>query len=484
MATKVVMEALSPTMEEGRLVAWCKREGDTVSAGETLAEVETDKAVMELVARSDGVLRKQVLPEGATVPVGALVGVIGAVDEDISALAGSAAGPGPAAVAAQAVAPAGAVELAAPGVGAGQTARTAHGASPEDRSSAAPVPGQMPAPAPATTAPVGRVFASPLARRLAAERSLDLRALAGSGPGGRIVRRDVEAAGAQAVALGAEAPERLLAATPGAVRAVRPAEPPGVATAAGAPGAIRAGAWTASPAAAPVPLAPPGGYRDVPLTQIRKTIAKRLAQSLGPIPHFFLTVEIDMERAADARAHLKSLGDAYAVSFNDLVVKACALALRRHPAVNAAFLDDRVRYFGDVHIGMAVAVEDGLITPVVRHADRKGLAEIAAESKALAERARARRLTPEEYTGSTFSVSNLGMYDIDEFTAVINPPEAAILAVGRVTEKPVVVDGAVIPRRMMRVTLSCDHRVVDGATGAKFLQTLKLMLENPLAMLL
>jgi len=487
MATKVVMEALSPTMEEGRLVAWRKKEGDAVSAGDTLAEVETDKAVMELVARSDGVLRKQMLPEGATVPVGALVGVIGAAAEDISALVGG---------------PSGGADVAAPGVGAGRTARTAPGASPEDRSSAAPTPVPIGETTPASA--TGRVFASPLARRMAAERSLDLRALAGSGPGGRIVRRDVEAAGAQAVALGAEAPERLLAATPGAVRAVRPAEPPGAATAAGAPGAIRAGAWTASPAGAPVPgaaittgarapqpalpasaqLAPPGGYRDVPLTQIRKTIAKRLGQSLGPIPHFYLTSEIEMERAAEMREQLKAHGEAYAVSFNDIVVKAVALALRQHPAVNAAFLDDRIRYFGDIHVGVAVAVEDGLITPVIRTADRKGLAEIAAESKALAAKARARRLTPEEYTGSTFSVSNLGMYDIDEFTAVINPPEAAILAVGRVTEKPAVVDGAVVPRRMMRVTLSCDHRVVDGATGAKFLQTLKLMLENPLAMLL
>jgi len=470
MATKVVMEALSPTMEEGRLVAWRKNEGDAVSAGDTLAEVETDKAVMELVARGDGVLRKQMLPEGATVPVGTLVGVIGAADEDISALVGGPSGAAAAAGSASVVAtPGGAANRAAaavatPGIAIGRTARTAPDGDAEGRSAAAQTSSQPPM----APAHVGRIFASPLARRLAAEGGVDLRAVGGTGPSGRVVKRDVEAA--QLAMAGAQAGELPLQASAGAVRAVRPREPAGVASPAGAP--------------APVQLAPPGGYRDIPLTQIRKTIAKRLVQSLGPIPHFFLTTEIDMERAADARAHLKSLGDAYAVSFNDLVVKACALALRRHPAVNAAFLDDRVRYHGDVHIGMAVAVEDGLITPVVRHADRKGLAEIAAESKALAEKARARRLTPEEYTGSTFSVSNLGMYDIDEFTAVINPPEAAILAVGRVAEKPVVVNGAVVPRRMMRVTLSCDHRVVDGATGAKFLRTLKLMLENPLAMLL
>ena len=451
MATKIVMEALSPTMEEGRLVAWRKQEGDAVHAGDTLAEVETDKAVMELVARSDGVLRRIVLGEGTTVPVGALVGVIGAADEDISAIAGPPAG---AASATSPTAPGGgtraapAVEIAAPGVGTGRAeGTTAAGATP------------------------GRVFASPLARRMATERGLDLRRVAGTGPGGRVVKRDVEAAGA-----GAKAGEPLPQASAGAVRAeraVRPGEPP--------ESAIRAGAPTASAAA---PMAPPGGYTDVPLTQIRKTIAKRLVQSLGPVPHFFLTRELDMERAAEARSHLKALGEQYAVSFNDLVVKAAALALRRHPAVNASFLDDRIRFHGDVHVGMAVAVEDGLITPVIRHADRKGLAEIAAESRALAEKARARRLLPEDYTGATFSVSNLGMLDIDAFTAVINPPEAAILAVGRVAERPAVVDGAVTVRRLMSVTLSCDHRVVDGATGARFLQTLALLLENPLAMLL
>ena len=428
MATKVVMEALSPTMEEGRLVAWKKQEGDVVKAGETLAEVETDKAVMELAARVDGVLRKRMLPEGATVPVGALVAVIGGADEDVTALTGQAHG---------------------------RTDAQAHGAAsaptvsavPAAPSATAPI-GAPPAPAPVPAAPAagaGRVFASPLARRLAAERGVDLRALVGSGPGGRVVKRDLDAAPAV------------------------PAAP------------ARVAASAAMPA---LPAAPAGGFTDVPLTQIRKTIAKRLAQSLGPVPHFFLTSEIDMERAAEARAHLKTLGDAFTVSYNDLVIKAAALALRKHPAVNASFLGDSIRLHGDVHVGVAVAVEDGLITPVIRHADRKGLAEIAAEAKALADKARARRLAPEDYTGATFSVSNLGMYDIDEFTAVINPPEAAILAVGRVVEKPAVVDGAVVPRKLMRVTLSCDHRVVDGATGAVFLRTLKLMLENPLAMLL
>jgi pyruvate dehydrogenase E2 component (dihydrolipoamide acetyltransferase) len=238
-----------------------------------------------------------------------------------------------------------------------------------------------------------------------------------------------------------------------------------------------------SPGIAPTHAGTP--YEDVPLTQIRKTIAKRLATSLGPIPHFFLTAEVDMERAADARAALnQQLGDQGKVSFNDIILKATGLALARHRACNAWYQDGHIRYWNDVHLGMAVAVEDGLITPVLRHTDRRSLAQISTEARALAEKARQRRLTPEEYSGSTFSVSNLGMFDIDQFTAVINPPEAGILAVGRIVAKPVAVEGAVVVRRRLRLTMSCDHRVIDGATGAAFLQTLTQMLENPLAMLL
>jgi pyruvate dehydrogenase E2 component (dihydrolipoamide acetyltransferase) len=229
----------------------------------------------------------------------------------------------------------------------------------------------------------------------------------------------------------------------------------------------------------PAPL-PAEGFTDLPLTQIRKTIAKRLAQSIGPIPTFYLTTEVDMERTAELRAELPEEGRP---SFNDVVIKAAAMALRQHPLVNAWWQDDRIRQWHDVHVSMAVAIDDGLITPVIRHADRKSLREIAAEARDLAGRARERRLAPEEYTGGTFSVSNLGMLDIDEFTAVINPPEAAILAVGRIAPKPVVHDGLVAVRRRLRLTLSCDHRIVDGATGAQFLKTLKQMLENPLAMI-
>jgi pyruvate dehydrogenase E2 component (dihydrolipoamide acetyltransferase) len=279
---------------------------------------------------------------------------------------------------------------------------------------------------------------------MAQDAGVDLKLVQGSGPGGRVVKRDLE--GVQA-----------------AVPTAAPAVP-----------------RTAD--RAPRTDAP---YDDVPLTQIRETIAKRLAASIGPIPHFFLTTEVDMERAAEARDALnKQLGDQGKVSFNDIVIKAVALALTKHRACNAWFQDDHIRYWNEVHLGMAVAVDDGLITPVIRDADRKSLAEIGAEAKDLGQKARNRRLKPDEYTGSTFSVSNLGMFDIDQFTAVINPPEAGIIAVGSIVAKPVAEGSQVVVRRRLRLTMSCDHRVIDGATGAQFLKTLKQMLENPLAMLL
>ncbi len=412
MATKVFMEALSPTMEEGRLVKWHKREGDAVKAGETLAEVETDKAVMELVARADGVLRQVAVTEGQTVPVGNVVAFIAAPGEAVAAAPASSATPAP---------------------------------------TPASVSGERGAvPSVATPADATRVKASPLARRIAKEAGVDLKLLTGTGPGGRVTKRDLEA--------------RTVAAQPAPQREVPLPAPRSPAVTRAVEGA---------------------SYQDVPLTQIRKTIAKRLATSLGPIPHFFLTTEVDMERAAEARDALnRQLGDRGKVSFNDVIVKATALALTKHRACNAWFQDDHIRYWNEVHIGVAVAVEDGLITPVIRNADLKPLLEIGREARELAEKARSRRLQPSEYTGSTFSVSNLGMFEIDQFTAVINPPEAGIIAVGTITPKPVVWDGQVVPRRRMRITMSCDHRVIDGATGAAFLRTLKEMLENPLAMLL
>ena len=383
MATKVVMEALSPTMEEGRLVEWKKQTGDVVKVGEVLAEVETDKAVMELVARAGGTLLQQVVAAGTTGPVSQLLGWIGQPDEALDA---------------------------------GTAAPVAATSAPAQAAAAAAVP----PPAPAAS---GRVKASPLARKLAADKGLDLSQVAGSGPEGRVIRRDVEGV------------------------AARPA------------------------------------FTDVPLSMIRKTIAKRLSQSIGPIPTFYLTTEIDMERATDLREQFKTLyGDTIKVSFNDLVVKAVGLALAKHPACNAWWQDDKIRYWNEVHIGMAVAVKDGLITPVIRNADLKALRDIGAESRELAARARDRKLKPEEYTGSTFSISNLGMFDIEHFTAVINPPEAAILAIGSIAQVAAVVNGQVVARRRMRVTMSCDHRVIDGATGAEFLKTLKLLLENPVGL--
>ena len=447
MSTKVVMEALSPTMEEGRLVEWKKQEGDAVAVGDVLAEVETDKAVMELVARAGGTLLKQVIPAGTTVPVSDLVAVIGDPGEDVGDGGTAPKQPAPKATKTEEQA----------------TQPEPDRNRPSSMSAAPPAEavtegnGQQPAPKPAAPKPAaqtpargatsgGRVKASPLARRMAAERGIDLASVSGSGPEGRVVARDLQDAVARAPAAPAAAP---------------------------------------TPARSPVPSAPriPAGvpYADVPLTQIRKTIARRLTQSIGPIPTFYLTTEVDMERAAEAREVLLAAGGEK-VSFNDIIIKATAMALKRHPECNAWWQDDHIRYWNEVHVSMAVAIEDGLITPVIRHTDLKSLREIAAESRDLAGRARERKLKPEEYTGGTFSVSNLGMLDIDEFTAVINPPETGILAVGRMVQQPVVHEGAVAIRRRMRLTMSCDHRVIDGATGARFLQTLKGMLENPLAL--
>src|SRR6266542_1106294 len=460
MATKVVMEALSPTMEEGRLVKWMKNEGDAVKSGDVLAEVETDKAVMELVARADGVLRKRIANEGDASPVGTLLAVIAGPDENIDSIVASA----PAAAAAK---PAGGAEPAQPTAGAVPQAPTQSqgeaSTPPQEKQAVAaqptappPVaftgraPGDSPRPQraggngprpgapPPPQAQGGRQRSSPLARRLASDRGIQLGSITGSGPGGRIVKRDVETA----VATGGQ-----------------------------------------SRTAATVRAAAEGDFKDIPLTQIRKTIAKRLAESNGPVPTFFLTVELDVTRASELREELTQMGEQYKASFNDIAVRAIALALAEHPEVNAHWLGDRIRQFNRIHVGMAVAVEDGLITPVIFDADRKRLWEISAESKELAGKARERKLTPEQYTGSTFSVSNLGMFGIDQFTAIINPPEAGIIAVGGVEEKPVVIEREVVLRKKMRVTMSCDHRVIDGATGAKFLQTVRRLIENPVSLI-
>jgi pyruvate dehydrogenase E2 component (dihydrolipoamide acetyltransferase) len=443
------MEALSPTMEEGRLVEWKKQEGEPVAVGDVLAEVETDKAVMELVARAGGTMLKHIVEAGATVPVSEPVAVIGEPGENVAGTGGKppekeAQGtqPSPGQNRPVSMPPAPPADAANEDRGAAPKRVAQQGNGTESRAATQPA-GEV----------RGRVKASPLARRIALEKGVDLRAVAGTGPEGRVVARDIESPPVAA--------------------------PAGVAAAAVTPPARR-------------PAAGPSGesaYTDVPLSQIRKTIAKRLTQSIGPVPTFYLTTEVDMERVWEAREALLAgqrgggaAGQEVKVSFNDIIIKAVALALRQHPACNAWWQDDHIRYWSEVHVSMAVAIEEGLITPVIRHADQKSLREIAAESKDLAGRARERRLKPEEYTGGTFSVSNLGMLDIEEFTAIINPPESGILAVGRIVQKPVAHDGAVALRRRMRLTMSCDHRVIDGATGAEFLKSLKGMLENPLAL--
>jgi pyruvate dehydrogenase E2 component (dihydrolipoamide acetyltransferase) len=288
------------------------------------------------------------------------------------------------------------------------------------------------------------MIVSPLAARMAAEAGLDLRTLHGSGPNGRIIKRDIEAALSES---------KQVAAFPRAVEPLR-FQPSVVASA--------------------------SAYRDEPASEIRRTIARRLVTSIGPVPHFFLTSEIEMDRAVEMRRGINALDPDLKISINDIIIKVVASALIQHPAVNASFQDKFIRYYEHADVGVAVAIEDGLITPVIRSADQKTLSQIAGEVRELAERARSRKLKPEEYTGATFSVSNLGMFGIDEFTAVINPPEGGILAIGAVTPKPVVRDNEIVIRQVMRVTMSCDHRVIDGATGAKFLQTVKKILENPL----
>jgi pyruvate dehydrogenase E2 component (dihydrolipoamide acetyltransferase) len=447
MATKVVMAQLSPTMEEGRVVEWKVSEGDEVQQGDVVAEIETDKANMDVEAMGSGVLRRIVHGEGDTVPVGALIGVIGEPDEDISELleeAGEGAEPEaePAAAETEAAGEPTAAEApdeAAPeeAAPAGSEVITLTGRQEAGEEQEAVAAGRDD----------GRVRASPVARKMAREEGVDLARVEGSGPSGRVIKRDVEAA-----------LERGLAAR----------EP------------------AAAPAAGPSRLVD----ETVEPSQMRKAIARRLSQSLGPVPHFFLTSEIDMERALDLRAELnerRGVGTGEGppkIGVNDLLLKTVAEALVRHPEINASWTEDGLRRHGSVDLGIAVALDDGLITPVLRGAEAKGLERIAVEAAELIRRARERDLQPEEYRGATFSVSNLGMYPIDQFTAVINPPEAGILAVGRTEEKPVAVDGELTVRRRMRVTMSCDHRVVDGAMGAEFLATFKEMLENPLAMVL
>jgi pyruvate dehydrogenase E2 component (dihydrolipoamide acetyltransferase) len=436
----------SDTMTEGKVLKWLKKEGDTISTGDTVVEIETDKVDMEVEAMGGGVLRKILVDVGKVVPVGELLAVIAKADEDISSFVkgdgkGSAA-PSPVAAGAGAAA----------STGKGTAAKLAISAPPESA-----VGGTLSAP-PAPAAG-GRLLASPLARKMAKEMGLNLASIAGSGPGGRIIRQDVERSAAL--------PSHARTAAGGGAEVPTPLRPAGTPTAPAAPRRP--------------PIAPTGPeFYDEPLSSMRKVIATRLVESKAPVPHFYLTIEVDMKRAKELRESANLLDAELKLSYNDVILKACAAALRQHPEVNASFQGDSIRYHNRVHMGMAVSTDGGgLITPVIRNCDAKTLQEISREAKELAGRARTRKLLPEEYVGSTFSVSNLGMMGIEEFSAVINPPEGAILAVGQVAEKPVVVDGRVEVGLRCRLTLSCDHRVVDGATAAKFLQTLKQILENP-----
>jgi pyruvate dehydrogenase E2 component (dihydrolipoamide acetyltransferase) len=435
MITKVVLGKLSPTMEEGTVVSWSKQEGDAVKVGDVLAEIETDKANMEMEALGAGILRKILVPAGGKAPVGALIGVIADEDEDIEPLLAEAE---KAAEAAPEPEEAPSEEKAPEKEGAREPAPPPK-APPPPRP--APTP-PRPAAAPAASTPSGRIKSSPLARAMAAEANIPMEALSGSGPGGRIVKRDVESYLASPPAAGT---------APGA----RPGPPP--------------------------PSVTPGS--EIPHSNVRRTIARRLAESKFQAPHFYVTVEIAMDDAVSLREQLIR-AEGVKISFNDLVVKACARALESFPTVNASWTDDRIVTHAGVHVGVAVAIPDGLITPVVFDANQKSVMEIAREIKELAGRARDRKLKPEEFTGSTFTTSNLGMFDVAEFTAIINPPESCILAIGAVRKVPVVVDDQVGVGHRMSVTLSSDHRVVDGALAAQFLAEVRRLLENPVTLLL
>ena len=423
MATNILMPALSPTMTEGTLVRWLKKEGDTVKAGDVIAEIETDKATMEVEAVDEGVLGRLLVAEGTegvkvNQPIAILV-------EPGEAVPSGEAAPAPAPVAATA-APAG------------------------------------PAPAPAAAAPVAaasgeRVVASPLAKRMAQQAGLDLSKLSGSGPGGRIVRADVEAAAKGGAPVAA---------------AAAPAAAPVAASAPRGP--------------APVIAAP---HKLVPHSSMRRVIARRLTEAKSTIPHFYVSMDIDTDAlwklGEDLNARSPKDGEGrFVITLNDLVIKAAARTLRRMPSVNAAWTDDATVLFDDVDISIAVAIPDGLITPIIRKADQKGLQTISAEMRDLAARAKAGKLKPEEFQGGGFSISNMGMFGVSHFSAIINPPQAAILAVGAAAPRPVVKNGALAIARVMTCTLSCDHRVVDGAMGAAWLREFKRLCEDPLGLLL
>jgi pyruvate dehydrogenase E2 component (dihydrolipoamide acetyltransferase) len=409
----ILMPRLSDTMTEGVIAAWHKKVGDKVSKGDLLAEVETDKATMDLESYKNGTLLYIGAQQGDKVPVNALLCVIGEEGKvDLKAITGAAAA-GP---------------LAAQPVEAAVATAVTIDADPAT-----------------VMSENGRLKVSPLARKIAADKGINLQQVQGSGDGGRIIKADIETF---------------------------------------KPAAASSATKPATAATTPMVMATAGeiSFEDKPVSQMRKIIAKRLAESLFTAPHFYLTMSIDMDKAVASRAQINETSPVK-ISFNDMVLKAVAISLKKHPAVNSSWLGDTIRTNHHVNIGVAVAVEDGLLVPVVRFADGKGLAQIATEVKDFAIRAKNKKLQPADWEGSTFTISNLGMFGIDEFTAIINPPDSCILAIGAIQQIPVVKNGAVVPGNIMKVTLSCDHRVVDGATGSAFLQTLKSLLEEPLRML-
>jgi pyruvate dehydrogenase E2 component (dihydrolipoamide acetyltransferase) len=416
-ATVIRMPLLSDTMKEGKIVAWHKKEGDKVKSDDVLADVETDKATMEVMPYVDGTLLYLGVKEGEAAKVNDIIAIVGKPGTDIKALLSNESTTQNKETGSQPPA----------GDNKGGQAPVATAAAKEEKQSSEDE----------------RLKISPLAKKIAQEKGIDLQQLQGSGDGGRIIKRDIESfQPAQKSAAGGTQKQQ-------------------------------------QPAYQPVGKE---GYTDHPLSQMRKIIAQRLAESKFTAPHFYLRMTVNMDQAVKSRASINEVSPVK-VSFNDLIIKACALALRQHPMVNSSWMGDYIRQNQHIHVGTAVAVEDGLIVPVIKFADQKSLSQIAEEAKSLAEKARNKKLQPPEFTGNTFTVSNLGMMDIDEFTAIINPPDSCILAVGKITPTPVVENGNVVVRQLLKLTLSCDHRVVDGAVGSAFLQTLKAFLENPVTML-
>lgn len=443
MPTEILMPALSPTMTEGNLARWLKKEGDEVHSGDVLAEIETDKATMEVEAVDEGRIGKILVPEGAQgIKVNQAIALLLGEGEDASSLSGFQPSAAPAAETPK-TAPA---ETGPPEPAPRPPADAGPSLSPRPRAEAS-----SPAPAPQHNG--ARIFASPLARRMAAQAGLDLAALRGSGPQGRIVKADIDAA----LSGGARPPAQPAAPSPAVARA---------------------------PAVPFVPVAGDAPFTEKPHSAMRRVIARRLTESKQTVPHFYLTVDCRIDELLRARKALNAMSESNRISVNDFVIRAAALALRQVPAANASWSEDAIILWQRADIAVAVALDDGLITPIIRGADLKGLAQIAAETRDLAARARAGKLKLEEYQGGTFSISNLGMFGVREFAAVINPPHGCILAVGAGEERPVVKDGQLAVATVMSCTLSCDHRAVDGAVGARFLSAFKRLVEEPVAMLL